>query len=163
MEYYIVAIKIWGKTFFCVWYTDVKDGFITKNNKLLSFADVFTLKKYCIQNNIKLSSFDIILYDIDFFIDWVKNSNDEVDCIKFLDFWNITADVSDSLNLYFLGNENGIVLDLYNKLFYGNNLPAIRGDGELYIPTWDCEDILILTKIIKDAISIISESIFDKM
>lgn len=161
MEYYIVAIKILDKTFFCIWYTDVKDGFLTKNNQLLSFADVVTLKQYCKQNNIELSSFDITLDDVDFFIDWVKNPNDKVDCKKFLDFWNTVADVSDSLNLCFFGNEEGIVLDIYNKLFYGNNLPAVREDGELYMPIWNCEEIFILTKIIENAISIMSESIYN--
>ena len=60
----------------------------------------------------------------------------------------------------FIGNfDTGITIDIYNKLFYGSNVSAIRCDGEMYQPEWSEEELNQLAKIMKNGISLLSNSL----
>jgi hypothetical protein len=53
-----------------------------------------------------------------------------------------------------------IPVDLYNKIFYGCNLPAIKKDGPKYIPTLSkIERNRVVQFISKNSLSVIKESI----
>lgn len=159
MDYYIVKFELDSKQLYCIWYTDDIDGFIVDQNTLIQFLSLDDLKQYCITNKIILNSFEVSDTNIDYFIGWIQSPQKAVDCQLFLDFWNTMADLASSIQQDFLGNEDGIYLDIYNKLFYGNNLPAIKGDAEEYIPTWDSEDIDALSKVIEDGVRLAKASI----
>ena len=72
-------------------------------------------------------------------------------CDKALNMWNILSDVSASVGEAFPGDSRqGDVQDLYGKLFYGCNLPAVRGSGEEYCPVWDDNEKALFKSIMTD-------------
>ena len=77
-----------------------------------------------------------------------KTCLNDIDCNLILRFWNIASDMAYTLKESFIGNDDGVdcvILDVYNKLFYGTNPPALKKDSpEVYIPTWTKEERLIL-------------------
>ena len=71
------------------------------------------------------------------------------DCNKILAAWNLFGDVATSLG------EPGAVFRrmdsqfraIYNKLFWGNNLPSVTPEGSRDIPEWSSDELDSLVKI----------------
>jgi len=156
---------------YCLWYSDDKDGFYKQDDAIVSFGKKSTLEEFVKKNGLILSEEEvpddnILNYDVDFFCNWLQendacNETPEIACSKFLNLWNIVLDIAHTLDILFYGDEKeGLSIDVYNKLFYGCNLPVLRGAGEIFIPQWDDEDIAELRKVITDCIKIINQYIF---
>lgn len=89
---------------------------------------------------------------------WMKSKNTNIDCNYFLDYWNILNDLASSLGTSFYGNtDNSVVNGVYNKLFYGNNISAIKGEREEFIPEWSNKEISELNKVALDGIRVIED------
>jgi len=153
-EYYIVEFKTSEKSRFCIWYTNDVDGFVAEAQKVICFNSLQELKAFCCQAGYVLSK-DITVYNVDCITDWIKTKNKVVDCSKLLDFWNITSDFARSTNQAFYGDTDGLVLDVYNKLFFGTNPPTLKGVAENYTPDWDEEDLNVLKKVMGECIEIL--------
>jgi len=95
------------------------------------------------------------LFEINFDEFWVSVKNLRVNrassiktCKILLDDWNIIEDL-----IRTVGQESDLlslrcpVLDkLYEKLFWGNNLPAVTPEGASYQPLWEQEEIFIFRR-----------------
>lgn len=73
-----------------------------------------------------------------------------------LNVWNALDDVSRSTNVQLIPvnlctQEN--MDKLYEKLFYGNNLPSVTPEGKKYFPLFDAEERSILRKLFRGAIT----------
>lgn len=82
---------------------------------------------FCKIHNLDIQVDAAVLYDIDTFIE--KICLNDIDCNLILRFWNIASDMAYTLKEPFIGDDNGvdcIILDVYNKLFYGTNPPALK-------------------------------------
>jgi hypothetical protein len=153
--YYIDKFVYKSEKRYCVWYSDEVDGFLVEDNQVLCFGDVDSLKSYCYEQKIELDDDDVDSYDVGTIFDWLDEKTAGFDYVNLLNFWNVASDVAKSIAVDFYGDNNGIVLDIYNKIFYANNLPAMKGDHEDFIPTWDEEDLLELKKVMRDAVRIV--------
>ena len=154
-EYYPVQINLNQAIYYMIWYTDEEDGFITEFSKPLLFPDFDELKQYAKNSGLQLEK-DLTSYDFEAVTKWVENPEVKFECELFLDCWNFFNDLSKSVGRPFKGNfDTGNTVDVYNKLFYGSNLPAIRKDGEKYIPGWDEKELLRLKTIMEDGLSIL--------
>lgn len=163
MDRYITSFVINKKNYYCIWYTDDTDGFETKDNKLIYFLTLESLKNYCVLKNIILKDDEITCYKIDYFVYWLKDTTIEIDCTIFLNFWNIIADVAFSIKKHFYGEEDGEqneIVDVYSRLFYGTNPKVLRGeDGKMYYPKWEEKDIQIIKSVVKDGLYILSKAL----
>jgi hypothetical protein len=95
------------------------------------------------------------LFEINFDEFWVSVKNLRINrassiktCKILLDGWNIMEDL-----IRTVGQESDLlslrcpVLDkLYEKLFWGNNLPAVTPEGASYSPIWMQEEIIIFRR-----------------
>lgn len=60
-----------------------------------------------------------------------------MDCHALLIAWNLFKDVVTTLHIEFFRNKQDNVSDkIYDKLFFGTNIPAITPEGKEYIPQW---------------------------
>ena len=82
----------------------------------------------------------------------VREVSDAAGCNYFLNIWNMADDVARSLKLPFYGKRKS-ANDIYDRLFWGCNLPAMTPVGEKYIPDWT--EFSVLKKVIDESISII--------
>lgn len=155
-EYYIVELVFEKRAYFTLWYESDTDGFVLnkERNCIRAFDNAFSAKifaercGYILIGNATIVCNELVLLNF-------QNLN----CHLLLDFWNIVSDMTNSLNINFLGDhkENNIV-SLYNKLFYGCNLPAIRKDNDDYEPEWSQEEQDLITQIVEEGIKIILEN-----
>ena len=155
--YLAVEFVYLSKKRYCIWYPCEDSGFVVKDNQVLCFDDMNSLKAYCDEQKIELLEDDdgIDLYDVGTIVDWLDGKTIGFDYVNLLNFWNIAIDITESVSVDFYGNTDGLVVDVYNKVFYANNLPILRGDGEFFVPTWDEEELLELKKVMADAVRIV--------
>jgi hypothetical protein len=125
---------------------------LNENGRIIFFNNEYELIDYCKKENLNIDD-NIVIYNIDKIKSIILNKGSNIDCKYLLDLWNITADIARTINMPFYGNKIKI-LSIYNKLFYGNNLSAIRGTGEIYIPHWNDKEIKIILKIVKECYKI---------
>jgi hypothetical protein len=155
--YCAVEFVYLNKKQYCVWYSFDDCGFVVKDNQVLCFDDVSSLKSYCYEHEIDIydDDDDLDSYDVGAILDWLVGKIPGFDYQILLNFWNIAIDIAESVSADFYGNTEGIVLDVYRKVFYANNLPILKKDGEDFIPTWDEEELLELKKVMQDAVRIV--------
>jgi hypothetical protein len=155
MDYYIFVLIIEKKEYYCIWYSNGKDGFVTESDQIVFFTNKEQLNKYAASKNINYKE-GIAKLNIDIAIDWLNSNRETIDCIYFLDFWNVIEDLANSICKDFYGNsDKGMVYEVYNKLFYGSNLLAIKGDGAEFIPGWSEEEIKELSNVLTDGIALV--------
>lgn len=158
-NYYPFFFKFGNMTCYCIWFSDEIDSFLVKDDKILCFPSIITLKHYADLNKICYME-EITGIDIERAISWLNTAEEYVDCKYMLEFWNAASDVSNSLGEYFMGNlDFGIVNDIYLKLFYGNNLPAVKGDEEDFIPEWNKNELETLIKVVNDGLRVIGKNL----
>lgn len=154
---YLVKFQFRKKECYALWYTDDVDGFLLDDNgKIRSFASeekarIFGKREgYYLDDEIVSISSDILL----------SFGREEIDCNLILTYWNIFSDLARSVNCKFLGdNSDGDVEGIYQKLFYGCNLPAIRKDGEIFSLEWNESEKRRLAEILDNGFKILSDAI----
>ncbi|MGX7263944.1 hypothetical protein [Enterococcus crotali] len=151
MDYHSVQFIYQKKKLLTVWYTDDKDGFVTKGRKILFF------KNYCIENRI-ICEENEVSFDIDWLIHWYVSNSEEINEKEMLDIWNIFTDLAYSIDEHFLGDEDNYN-QVYSKLFYGNNLPTINKSGRIYTPDWSKEEIEEIRAVMKNGVELFERSI----
>jgi len=157
MEYYPFLFDINKKEFYCIWYSADKDGFVTENNKIKVFETKNMLFDYAKVKNIQFMDNKINSISIDFAINWLTRKNPIIKCVYFLDYWNHISDLAYSVGENFYGDvREESINKVYDKLFWGNNLPPVTPKGKKYNPTWNHEQRKILVDIVKDGIRIIN-------
>lgn len=157
MKLYLVKFQFSKKECYALWYTDDVDGFLLDDNgKIRSFASeeetrLFANREgYYLDDEIALISSDTLL----------SFGREEIDCNVILTYWNIFSDLARSVNCKFLGdNSDGDVEGIYQKLFYGCNLPAIRKDRETFVPEWNESERKRLAEILANGFRILSDAI----
>lgn len=151
-EYYPVEIKLNSSVRYLIWYTDENDGFLSKLSKPITFMDKNKLEQYANSETIRLES-EFTIYDFNIIKKWIENTLAPIDCESILDVWNFFSDLLKSVNYTFKGDlDIDNTVDVYNKLFYGLNLPIMQKNGEQYNPNWDEKDIQKLKEILLDGI-----------
>lgn len=157
MDYYPFLFIINKKEYYCAWYSNDKDGFLTECNIIKVFDTERLLFDYAKDNNIQFNENEITHFSIDYALNWLKDKNSDIDCDYFLNFWNNISDLAFSVEGNFYGDsENAEINKVYEKLFFGNNLPTITPKNKKYYPIWDSEEKNILVKIVQDGIRIIN-------
>lgn len=152
MQYYIVQFNNENIVRYAIWYTDEKDGFVCESGKILFFDSVEMLKEFCDSKKNVITDTDEMpfIYDFDYLKNWLKFPDDNFDCSNMLDFWNIISDALNDMGIHFIGDcktdEN--VNKVYDKLYYGCNLPAYNKNKMKYTPEWTKEEIDILQKVL---------------
>lgn len=114
-----------------------------KDSKILTFDNFETAKKFTDSEN-----FDLYEYNIPKLKRWIYTHSRTFDCSFLLDFWNIFNDIAYSFGEK-IPNERTRKSDrVYNKLFFGNNFPAITPEGECFKPIFTKTDRKITRKIL---------------
>ena len=49
--------------------------------------------------------------------------------------------------------------DVYDKLFWGSNFPAMTLPGERYVPVWSDEEIVELHQILNDGMALVRHAV----
>ena len=160
--YYVIKFSNGYTENFCLWFSDKngKDQFLTNDLGVICFSRYSELFYYITENNLNIEQ-NQINYDVSMAINWLAECSSNIDCEYFLTLWNITTDLVYSIKRDFLGNsESKMTKSVYDKLYWGNNLPALKGNEDIYIPKWKSKELHRLHLVIADSVSIINDIFF---
>lgn len=132
--YFTVKITVSGRRFFLLWNAEYESVFLTDDKKdILVFTNLFNLTSYAKTNGIDLED-GITPYDLDN----ITITAGTLDCKEITEKWNIISDLALTAGLELLG-EDKRYHDIYDKLFFGCDLPAMNHPS--YTPKWSAEEI----------------------
>jgi hypothetical protein len=98
-----------------------------------------------------LSEEESAFWDFDNILAWCNDPHPPVDCSHLLNAWNMLADIHASRgktnNLLSNADQRGWAI--YEKLFWGCNLPAVTPEGQKSEPTWSVEECRSLAQLLR--------------
>lgn len=158
---YVVLMRLDGANLFAIWTSSPSkpDSLFTSNQQQLrDFSSRGDLDSFADDNEISIQPDDSPLYDFDAIKNWTAAlRRTEIDCVSFLDAWNLLVDIEASLGSE-LEEPDGS-RTVYEKLFWGNNLPAVTPEGEHYEPEWSEEEAKIMAKVFQSGIETLQNGI----
>lgn len=152
--YYIIEFKDISKSYFYIWFTNDIDGFLVKNGEVVLFSSYEDAKEYCRKSGFLLEQ-PLTYYDIAEIRELVIQKRGSIENDKILDFWNIMIDFSKSINKAFEGSKEEYNR-IYDKLFFGNNLPSINTTKETYIPKWSDKEKEMIYNVLRNGLFLLN-------
>src|SRR5215472_16736515 len=129
--WYPLALRVGGRTLFLLWVSDdwALDRVLADSDGVVAFPDEESAREYARAENLPLApKEELDLHDVVGAVHWLR-AGARPDCGLLLAIWNLAGDVARSVNEPF--EDRGEVLDdVYNKLFFGSNLPSMTPPGE---------------------------------
>jgi hypothetical protein len=149
-EFFPYGLRLEGRDLLIVWFDggDEPDGVLVDDDgRVIVQANMAALRDYARAERIRIDTAgteDVWALDLDSVAFWTIVADEaSVDCIELLNAWNLFVDLAHSVGTEF--DDRGEIRDqIYDKLFWGNNLPAMTPEGESFEPTWSDEELVVL-------------------
>lgn len=154
--WYPLALKVDGRTLFLLWVSDDRalDRVLADAGQVISFTDEESAREYALAEHLPLAPHEEChLHDLDSAVNWLA-ADGRADCRLLLDIWNLAGDVARSVSEAF-EDRGGALDEIYDKLFFGSNLPSMTPPGERYQPEWATDELSLLRGRIAAAIDLI--------
>ena len=156
MNYYALSYQLDAAQRYLIWATDLdsdaKDVILLDGDEcILAFDDLSMLQEYATENKLTITQEEPILHDLDWVSNWVRSpSPSTVNCVHVLAAWNLFADIWQSVKRHreYFRSIDEQYQAVYDKVFWGNNLPAVTPDGEHYVPEWNPDEIDVLRGVL---------------
>lgn len=164
MGYFPLLYRLEGRERYLVWIGDEQDSVVVEpHGAIPTFSDTLLVRQYAERRQFTPETEEPKLHNLDWAESWCCDGGAPIDCAEALAAWNLFADVAASV-----GNA-GIdfrAIDrpapsTYQKLFWGNNLPAVTPEGEHYVPEWTAEDIQGLRSVLRVGLDLFKKCTFD--
>jgi len=143
--------------------SEVDSFFLNKNGKISLFESVECLKDFAEKKVIPINLEENHVLNLDYIKKFsiVKDGEIEIDCEEVLHAWNFFDDICNTLNLPFERKVRDALTDkIYDKLFFGNNIPAIKPDDVPdYIPIWIPEEEKRLSEVLSNGMWVFKSNI----
>lgn len=142
---------------FLLWYEDKNgnDCVYALNNMVQTFETECIAHKRA--EALGLNCAGDCLYDADRLKRWIEAHEKTVDCGFFLEFWNLFGDVAYSVGMRFEPVRTRRSNRVYNKLFFGLNLPAVTPPGKEYVPLWTKKERKLLRSLMSFGLNMLCE------
>jgi hypothetical protein len=158
--YYIFRYRLDGADSYLIWYTNEEDGvFVDEAGVVPSFKDTDALLKYAGGRGISLVPEEPKLQNLDVLERWLKEGDDGLIAPdSFNDAWNLFADVSRSIGGGF-DTDRGLTQKIYEKLFWGCNLPVVTPEGKRYDPVWTERELKVMREVLGSGMEMFRRSV----
>lgn len=157
-EWYAVWYRLGGIDRYLLWWQE--GVFVTANRRVPVFRSLDHLRTFAEREGIIPRDPDPSPFDLDRITQWLDRPEPTtIDCSSFLNVWNLFDNVALGTNSVFPPDEVDWI-DAYNRLFYGCNLPAITPPGEHFTPTWDSDDVAIITTVLTNGLALMRDHVF---
>lgn len=137
---------------------DLDNVVLDENGKIFVFASLDDLFNYAQSISIEIEkSYELNLHNLDELRRWlkIKRSKTEgptaINRREFLAAWNLFSDVSRSIDGSF-DAEREKTQRIYEKLFWGNNLPSVTPEGRFYVPLWSGKEKRIIKEVLSQGL-----------
>lgn len=138
-----------------IWYSDEADGvFVDPAGYVPTFPDDRLLVEYAGAHGLApITVQDPILHDLDAADRFASESDAmQFDCSEILAAWNLFGDFAHSLDASLGASYRDFdetLNPIYDKVFYGCNLPPMNKEGREYHPIWSADEIDRIQKLLK--------------
>lgn len=156
----IIQLIYEAKSCICVYYSGDTDGFLVENSTLMTFSSVDSAQAYlkaafpAYTRPIALTIFNFTKLRL------TVTHGIPLDPCYILTMWNLIDDIANSLSVPFLGQRRTEQIDkIYDKLFFGNNLPAINTSGKTYTPVFTKAERKKLDEILRDGLLVVEHAL----
>lgn len=162
-QYYPLWFRLNRRHQYIIWYHNDHDGIVLTDSSLLpSFTSLEAMEKWAKDKKIRVQyETDLAPLDLDSVQDWLKHPRKEtVDCVVFLEAWNLFIDLASSLQKRNTIKDDPENNRIYDKLFYGNNLPVITPTGKFHEPVWSNSEIARINRILHRGIRLLKSRLY---
>ena len=160
-EYYIYWYRFNAKDSYLIWFsTDDNDGFVVDEKGYIpSFESIEDVLAFAQKHQINVNVDTPKIFDLGFIETWLNTNSDTIeDYNPFLNAWNLFDDVSISTEGNFDKNRT-YTNDIYERIFWGCNIPAITPEGESFSPTWTKTELKIIRRTLKFGFQMFREKV----
>ncbi|MHC4251842.1 MAG: hypothetical protein ACYS9X_22205 [Planctomycetota bacterium] len=157
-EYYAVWVRLNGVEQCFIWHTDDEDGvWVDQERRFVpSFGSFADATSYADAIGVKLSEASRPLLDLDAVRRWaIYPGTGDIDHSGLLDVWNLGEDFARSLDL----PRSRRNMDLYDRLFWGCNLPSVTPPGQHYVPDFSDEEEARLRSVLREEVGRIESAL----
>ncbi|MEW5858947.1 MAG: hypothetical protein AB1861_16445 [Cyanobacteriota bacterium] len=150
-KYFIFWYRLDQVDSYLIWYENEPDGVILDSTGIVPiFPEIDRLLAYVGSLGLHLEKQELILLDLDVVKHWLdKQRNTHIDCDRFLCAYNLFSDVALSVDDNGFDRDRQRTNSIYNKLFWGNNLPVVTPLGKHYEPIWRDDEIEMLRELLE--------------
>lgn len=157
MKYFPLSYRLRKEARFLIWISNGDDSvLVDADGSVPSFKDLKTLESFAEQNGIQLESETPVIHDLDWVAGWRIAHAAEIKCVPALHAWNLFRDVAASVQAKgaeFAKLDRNEPL-IYDKLFWGNNLPAVTPEGRSYVPQWTLQETQLLAAVLSTGLDL---------
>jgi hypothetical protein len=153
--YYPLRYRLDGAERWLLGYSDDQDGlWIEADGVMPSFCSRPALAAYAEPRSVALSFDRDERLDLDAVIAWMGDApGDAEDCELTINVWNLFTDVAATVEAS-LDDRDEETNHVYDKLFYGLNLPAVTPPGEHFEPAWGEDELILLCSVLELGLSL---------
>lgn len=150
--YYRCLIRFRQRDRYALWYTNDVDGFVLRRGKIPVFGSEEELERFAGQQEVVLEPEEPEVHHLDLAAQWVQTGvGAGVNCSVFNSVFNLCLDAAAALGQP-ASWERPEFNRIYDKLFWGCNLPAVTPPGREYVPLWSLEELAILRDVLRKAL-----------
>ncbi len=151
-DYYTCWYRLDGQDRYIIWYTSDVDGVCLRDGKIPVFKEQTALTEYAASIGINIQSEEPGLHDLGVVAKWLESPTGKtVDCPSFNAAWNLFTDVSRSVKGDF-DQDQTRTKNVYEKLFWGMNLPSVTPEGKEYEPIWTKKEVALLHEVLSQGL-----------
>jgi hypothetical protein len=160
-EYYQTRLRLGGEDLYLIWFTNDTDGVVVEGDKsVASFRTRSELLSYAARRGLLLEAEEPTLFDLDAVERWLNRPDaGAIDCSLFLNSWNLFTDIASSRRNAVFDRDSRAAVTVYDKLFWGNNLPAVTPPGEHYEPIWSDEEVSELRHVLSAGMALVRDGV----
>jgi hypothetical protein len=165
MDYYIFPYQLSNEVRYLIWVSDAEDSkkdhfVIDSRGAIVSFTGLEALASYAAEENLSLLTSSMAPLNLDLIVEWLSANSDLPECNVLLNAWNAYSDADTSAQKKSTFSKlNFANRHLYDKLFWGNNLPSVTPEAEHYDPTWNYEERIALRSIFTTGMDLFISSV----
>jgi hypothetical protein len=148
--YHVCGVRLDGRQLLFLWFTNGHDGIQEISpGRIRTFPSADSARTWGRQEGVAVAPDPTVWYDLEEITQWCQRPTAEgIDCVRFLDVWNLLGDLnSDSASIFRGADRRGKTI--YDKLFFGSNLPSVTPSGDAYSPTWSEADVRELARVLR--------------
>jgi hypothetical protein len=140
---------------YLIWFSAEPDGVVTLDDQTVpSFRSLAALTDYAAQRQLDLATAQPLCHDLDHIEAWLQHPlHAAIDCTTVLTAWNLFDDLATSLRAT-IELDRARSQPLYEKLFWGNNLPSVTPPAKHFTPAWDDDERLLLRDVLAAGLSV---------
>lgn len=150
MTYFLYWYRLSRTDAYLIWYTDdasagaKADGVLLDDaGRLLTFPALGDLQNHAERRGLVVDlQTNGEPLDLDHVQRWLGAAHKTtVDCQVFLEAWNLFSDIASAVQGKQAHIDDQKESRIYEKLFWGNNLPALTPPGKHYAPVWTKSEV----------------------